>query len=83
MLGRPEPHFSLAGLKTALRHEALARAPLSEQDVADLCASFQEAVADILVDRASRAFDLYVERMRARVRKGRWSSPAASPPIDA
>ena len=48
MLGRDEPHFSLAGLKTALRHEAMARAPLSEQDIADLCASFQEAVADIL-----------------------------------
>jgi tRNA N6-adenosine threonylcarbamoyltransferase len=59
MLGRPEPHFSLAGLKTALRREALARAPLSEQDVADLCASFQEAVADIVSDRAARAFELY------------------------
>jgi tRNA N6-adenosine threonylcarbamoyltransferase len=59
MLGRSEPHFSLAGLKTALRHEALARAPLSEQDVADLCASFQEAVADIVSDRAARAFELY------------------------
>ena len=29
MVGRAEPHFSLAGLKTALRHEAMARAPLS------------------------------------------------------
>ena len=29
MLGRAEPHFSLAGLKTALRHAAQARAPLS------------------------------------------------------
>jgi N6-L-threonylcarbamoyladenine synthase len=59
MLGRGEPHFSLAGLKTALRHEALARAPLNEQDVADLCASFQEAVADIVADRVVRAFALY------------------------
>ncbi len=59
MLGRDEPHFSLAGLKTALRHAAMAHAPLSEQDVADLCASFQEAVADILSDRTSRAFELY------------------------
>jgi N6-L-threonylcarbamoyladenine synthase len=61
MVGRDEPHFSLAGLKTALRHEALARAPLCEQDIADLCASFQEAVADILSDRVSRAFELYEE----------------------
>jgi N6-L-threonylcarbamoyladenine synthase len=59
MVGRDEPHFSLAGLKTALRHEAMVRASLSEQDVADLCASFQEAVADILSDRTSRAFELY------------------------
>jgi N6-L-threonylcarbamoyladenine synthase len=57
MLGRSEAHFSLAGLKTALRHEALARAPLSEQDVADLCASFQEAVADIVADRTARGFE--------------------------
>ncbi len=63
MLGRPEPHFSLAGLKTALRHEAQARAPLSRQDIADLCASFQEAVADIVSDRTARALDLYRERL--------------------
>ena len=63
MLGRPDPHFSLAGLKTALRHEALARAPLSESDIADLCASFQEAVADIVSDRAARAMALYGEHL--------------------
>jgi len=63
MLGRSEPHFSLAGLKTALRHEALKRAPLSEQDIADLCASFQEAVADVVSDRTARAIDIYEERL--------------------
>ncbi|HEU4476082.1 MAG TPA: tRNA (adenosine(37)-N6)-threonylcarbamoyltransferase complex transferase subunit TsaD, partial [Methyloceanibacter sp.] len=63
MLGRPEPHFSLAGLKTALRHEAQARAPLSGQDIADLCASFQEAAAEIVADRTARAFDIYMERL--------------------
>jgi N6-L-threonylcarbamoyladenine synthase len=63
MLGRKEPHFSLAGLKTALRHEAMARAPLSDQDVADLCASFQESVADVVSDRTRRAMALYVERL--------------------
>ena len=63
MLGRPQPHFSLAGLKTALRHAAQARAPLGEQDIADLSASFQEAVADIVGDRTSRAFELYDERL--------------------
>lgn len=58
MLGRAEPHFSFAGLKTAVRHAALAIAPLSEQDVCDLCASFQLAVADAVVDRTRRAMRL-------------------------
>jgi N6-L-threonylcarbamoyladenine synthase len=51
MLGRAEPNFSLSGLKTALRIEAERIAPLSDQDVADLCASFQAAVVDMIVDR--------------------------------
>jgi tRNA N6-adenosine threonylcarbamoyltransferase len=65
MLGRPEPHFSFAGLKTALRHAALARAPLSAQTVADLCASFQTAVAEIAVDRTRRGMALYQEQAGA------------------
>jgi N6-L-threonylcarbamoyladenine synthase len=69
MAGREEPHFSLAGLKTALRHAALARAPLGAQDIADLCASFQEAVADIVRDRTSRALDLYQERLGGKAEK--------------
>jgi len=40
MLGREDPHFSFAGLKTAVRHAAQPLAPLREQDIADLCASF-------------------------------------------
>jgi N6-L-threonylcarbamoyladenine synthase len=63
MFGRTEPHFSLAGLKTALRHEAMKRAPLSEQDAADLCASFQEAAADVVSDRTRRAIELYAETL--------------------
>src|SRR5918912_3160573 len=51
MLGRPEPNFSLSGLKTALRLEAERIAPLSSTDVADLCASFQAAIVDVVVDR--------------------------------
>ena len=66
MLGRPEPDFSLSGLKTALRLEAEKIAPLSDQDVADLCASFQQAVVDV-VDRpaARRACKLFRERYGA------------------
>jgi N6-L-threonylcarbamoyladenine synthase len=55
MLGRPEPHFSFAGLKTAVRHQAQALVPLREQDVADLCAAFEAAAADSVADRVRRA----------------------------
>lgn len=52
---RPEPDFSFSGLKTAVRQEAQAAAPLSGQDVRDLCASFQAAVADVVADRVDVA----------------------------
>lgn len=55
MLGRDEPHFSFAGLKTAVRHAAQPLAPLGPQDIADLCASFQAAVCASVADRVSRA----------------------------
>ena len=51
MSGRPAPDFSLSGLKTAVRLVAERIAPLSDRDVADLCASFQAAVVDVIVDR--------------------------------
>ena len=51
LFGRPEPDFSLSGLKTALRIEAERIAPLTASDIADLCASFQAAVVDVVVDR--------------------------------
>ena len=51
MQGRKEADFSLSGLKTALRLEAEKIAPLSDQDIADLCASFQQAVVDVVLDR--------------------------------
>jgi N6-L-threonylcarbamoyladenine synthase len=51
MLGRSEPDFSLSGLKTALRIEAEKIAPLSDRDVADLCASFQQAIVEVVADR--------------------------------
>jgi N6-L-threonylcarbamoyladenine synthase len=55
LLGRPKPDFSLSGLKTALRVEAERIAPLSAADVCDLCASFQAAVVDVVVDRTRLA----------------------------
>jgi N6-L-threonylcarbamoyladenine synthase len=61
MVGRPEPDFSFSGLKTALRHRVAsltADAPLDEQDVRDLAAALQAAIADCLADRTARAIDI-------------------------
>ncbi|MDE3176443.1 MAG: tRNA (adenosine(37)-N6)-threonylcarbamoyltransferase complex transferase subunit TsaD [Pseudomonadota bacterium] len=62
MLGRPNADFSLSGLKTAVRHAAMAAAPLTHRDVADLCASFQAAVVDMIEDRLRVALGLYRQR---------------------
>ncbi len=43
--------FSFSGLKTAVK-EALGERNLEGQDLYDLCASFQEAVADVLVKKS-------------------------------
>jgi N6-L-threonylcarbamoyladenine synthase len=65
MMGRPEPDFSLSGLKTALRLEAERIAPLSEQDVANLCASFQQAVVEMVEDRLRTGLHLFNARYGA------------------
>lgn len=57
MLGRAEPYFSFSGLKTAVRIEAERHAPLDRGDTADLCASFQAAILDVLSDRLNQAID--------------------------
>jgi N6-L-threonylcarbamoyladenine synthase len=62
MLGRPDADFSLSGLKTALRLEAEKIAPLSDQDVADLCASFQLAVVEMIVDRLRHGLRLFRQK---------------------
>jgi N6-L-threonylcarbamoyladenine synthase len=62
MLGRAEADFSLSGLKTALRLEAEKIAPLSDQDVADLCATFQQAVIDVISDRLLAGLRAFRER---------------------
>jgi N6-L-threonylcarbamoyladenine synthase len=58
--GTPGADFSFSGLKTALRLAAEEHAPLSQQDVADFCASFQAAVTDVVEDRTRAAIDLFV-----------------------
>ena len=63
LLGRPNADFSLSGLKTATRLAAQAAAPLRERDVADLCASFQAAIVDVIEDRMRVALQLFRERV--------------------
>ncbi|WP_119169322.1 tRNA (adenosine(37)-N6)-threonylcarbamoyltransferase complex transferase subunit TsaD [Algihabitans albus] len=53
--GRPDCDFSFSGLKTAVRQQAERLGDLSPRDRADLAASFQASVADVLVDRSRNA----------------------------
>ena len=80
MQGRPQPDFSLSGLKTAVRLEAERIQPLTGTDVADLCASFQAAAVDVLVDRTRaglRAFRPVAGRPSAIVVAGGVAANAA------
>ena len=51
--------FSFSGLKTAVRLQAEALAPLSDQDVADIAASFQAAVAEVVAVRSRQALEKF------------------------
>ena len=59
MHGRPNADFSLSGLKTAVRLTAERAGPLKPNDVADLCASFQAAIVDVIVDRTRNALKMF------------------------
>ena len=53
LMGSKEPHFSFAGLKSAVlrAHES------GEHDDADIAASFQQAAIDCLIDRLEKAME--------------------------
>ena len=51
LLGSPEPHFSFAGLKSAVQRAVAS----GEHRPEDIAASFQQAVVDCLVDRTAIA----------------------------
>ena len=53
LVGSAEPHFSFAGLKSAVQRAAAS----GRHQPADIAASFQRAVVDCLVDRTARALD--------------------------
>ena len=58
MLGRPGCDFSFSGLKTAVRH-LVESTP--DADPADVAASFQSAVAEVLADRTGNAISMASE----------------------
>jgi N6-L-threonylcarbamoyladenine synthase len=55
--------FSFSGLKTAVRLAAEQLAPLSDKDVADICASFQTAVTAIVTQRAGMALHKFAREL--------------------
>ena len=75
LAGSKEPHFSFAGLKSAV----LRARDSGMHDDADIAASFQQAAIDCLVDRLARSFDA-MGRVTALVTAG---GVAANRPIRA
>lgn len=69
LVGEKRLDFSFSGLKTAVRQAAEAAAPVSEQDIADICASFQRAVSRTLDDRIGRGLQRFAEEFPIRDEK--------------
>ena len=57
--GQDNCDFSFSGLKTAVRRAALDLEPVSDKDVADICAGFQAAVIETTTDRLERALSRF------------------------
>ncbi len=70
LLDRPDCNLSFSGLKTALmrmRDQIVAeKGGLTRQDRADLCAGFQAAIVDTLVEKTRRALVLYLAENPAK-----------------
>ena len=64
MKGRKGSDFSFSGLKTAVRRtiENLPAGPVTDQDKADICASFQTAVSEVIADRTHNAIITFREK---------------------
>ena len=55
----PTMAFSFSGLKTAVARHVEAHSPLSDDDVKCICASFQAAVSDVLIEKTLMAAKQY------------------------
>jgi N6-L-threonylcarbamoyladenine synthase len=59
LFGSAEPHFSFAGLKSAVLRQWAALPDKSDMDRDDLAAAFQQAATDCLVDRTAQAIERF------------------------
>lgn len=69
MLDRAGCDMSFSGLKTAVlraRNETMQKNTIRRQDVRDLCAGFQAAVVDVLIEKTRRAMTLYLDENPAK-----------------
>ena len=68
LFGRPGCDFSFSGLKTAVAQLVATYPPgsLPGRDAADIAASFQRAVAEVMADRAGNAMDGFAARHASR-----------------
>ncbi len=62
MVGETRLDFSFSGLKTAVRQAAQDIAPVSDRDIADICASFQFAVSRVLQERIGRGLQRFSQQ---------------------
>lgn len=62
---RPDANMSFSGLKTAVRQAIDALPERTPQHIANICASFQAAVADILAQKALVALKMFRQRHTA------------------
>lgn len=81
LVGEARLDFSFSGLKTSVRQAAQAAAPVSEADIADICASFQRAIARTMDDRIGRGWSGSIRNIRVLRPSQLWWWLAVSPPI--
>ena len=81
LMGREGCDFSFAGLKTACAREVDRLGTLTDQDKADLCASFQAAVLDIVADRTTNAMAMFDPMWGAKGRLVAAGGVAANTPL--
>ena len=79
MWRKPGCDFSFSGLKTAVRQTVEKLDPDDQSAIADLCASFQRTVGDVLADRCANALALGAVADAGRGRRRRGQPLSARP----